>query len=115
VHTLNTGFTSTEYFAVGTTTGFKIYATDPLSLITSAETDHQSDNILLKRGGISCISVLQGSNLFAVVAGGKTPKFDRNSLVLYDDKMKAVHATLEFSAPVRSVRLHNGWLVAFNI
>lgn len=53
--------------------------------------------------------------MFAVVAGGKTPKFDRNSLVLYDDKMKAVHATLEFSAPVRSVRLHNGWLVAFNI
>jgi hypothetical protein len=65
-----------SYFAAGTTTGFRVFKTDPLALIISKESlsGKKSDQLIDNPGGISCVNILDNSNLFALVAGGKPPK-----------------------------------------
>ena len=64
-----------SFFAVGTETGFKVYLTETLKL--------KFDRNL--GGGISIIQMLNESNIFCLVGGGKSPKYAPNKLYIWDD------------------------------
>ena len=64
-----------KYFTVGTETGFKVFLTENLTL--------KFDRNL--GGGISIIQMLNESNIFCLVGGGKSPKYAPNKLYIWDD------------------------------
>lgn len=99
------------FFVAGTVSGYRVFSTNPINLIISREYNahKDSDFILDKPGGISYFQIRQGSNIFALVAGGKRPKFDPNVLVLYDDIQGKVLFKMEFSAQVRATKMHGNW------
>ena len=65
-----------SYFCLGTDIGFQIYETNPLNLIISK----------ILNGGIGIIKILDKSNIFCLVGGGKNPRFSPNVLILWNDK-----------------------------
>ena len=65
-----------SYFCLGTDIGFQVYETNPLNLIISK----------ILNGGIGIIKILDKSNIFCLVGGGKNPRFSPNVLILWDDK-----------------------------
>lgn len=56
-------------------------------------------------GGISQCAMLFRSNFFLVTAGGQYPKFSRNIVFLYECVSKKFVLELNFSSPVKSIRL----------
>ena len=64
-----------SYFCIGTDTGFKVYQTNPLNLIISK----------ILNGGIGIVKILDKSNLFCLVGGGKHPCFSPNVLIIWND------------------------------
>ena len=65
-----------SYFCLGTDIGFEVYQTNPLSLIISK----------ILNGGIGIIKILDKSNIFCLVGGGKNPRFSPNVLIIWNDK-----------------------------
>ena len=65
-----------SYFCLGTDIGFEVYQTNPLSLIISKTLN----------GGIGIIKILDKSNIFCLVGGGKNPRFSPNVLIIWNDK-----------------------------
>lgn len=65
-----------SYAVIGTQEGFRVYSVDPLAkIITREHILHvESEDLLDQPGGISCLHILDGSNLFAIVSGGRLPK-----------------------------------------
>ena len=99
---------------MGTVSGLQVISLDefiPRKVIVK-ETDPNSSEILWQTpGGISCFDVLESSNLIAIVAGGKMPKFDPSKVVLYDLFKSEILAEFEFSSPVKSVFLRRNLLI----
>ena len=69
-----------SYFCLGTDIGFQVYQTEPLSLLISKKLN----------GGIGVVKILDKSNVFCLVGGGKNPRFSPNVLMIWDDKKDEV-------------------------
>ena len=69
-----------SFFSVGTDIGFQIYQTNPLNLIINRQLN----------GGIGLVKMLEKSNIFCLVGGGKYPRFIPNKLILWDDNNKEI-------------------------
>ena len=64
-----------SYFCLGTDTGFKVYQTNPFNLVISKTFN----------GGIGIVKILDKTNLFCLVGGGKNPCFSPNVLIIWND------------------------------
>lgn len=82
-------------FVAGTERGFKIYNTFPFNL--------KFERIL--DGGIAMIEMLYRSSIFALVGGGKNPKYTSNKVVLWDDYQTKVLNEFKFTSSVKNVKL----------
>ena len=56
-------------------------------------------------GGIGIIKMLGRSNIFALVGGGKNPKFSLKKVVIWDDNQKKIKCELKFSSEVKNIKL----------
>lgn len=90
-------------FVCGTETGFRVYSTDPFRL--TYRRDFESG------GGLGVICMLFRTNILAFAGGGKSPRFQPNKVVLWDDRQARVIAELSFKTPVKSVRLRRDLVV----
>ena len=68
------------YFSVGTDIGFQIYETNNLNLILSR----------ILNGGIGLIKILDKTNIFCLVGGGKNPRFSPNKLMIWNDEKNEI-------------------------
>jgi WD40 repeat protein len=64
-----------SYFCLGTDTGFRVYQTNPYNLLISKTFN----------GGIGIVKILDKTNLFCLVGGGKNPCFSPNVLIIWND------------------------------
>ena len=69
-----------SYFCLGTDIGFQVYQTYPLTLLISKTLN----------GGIGVVKILDKSNIFCLVGGGKNPRFSPNVLIIWDDKKDSI-------------------------
>ncbi len=69
-----------SYFSVGTQKGFKVYK---LGLDITEEISREFG------AGIGIIEMVHKTNIFALVGGGKIPRYHRNKLLIWDDGMAA--------------------------
>ena len=69
-----------SYFCLGTDMGFQIYQTNPLTLLITK----------ILNGGIGVVKILDKTNIFGLVGGGKNPYFSPNVLIFWDDKKDEV-------------------------
>ena len=65
-----------SYFSIGTDFGFEVYQTNPMKLLISKTFN----------GGIGIVKILDKTNIFCLVGGGKNPCFSPNTLLVWDDK-----------------------------
>ena len=65
-----------SYFCLGTDIGFQVYQTNPLTLLITK----------ILNGGIGVVKILDKTNIFGLVGGGKNPYFSPNVLIFWDDK-----------------------------
>lgn len=82
-------------FAVGTETGFKVFASNPFR-------DSHKRRL---GGGIRIVEMMHRTNLLALVGGGQRPKFPANKVFLWDDMCFKSIGELSFKAIVRAVKL----------
>jgi WD40 repeat protein len=105
---------SQTHLLVGTTKGLRIFELDsnlgPRKVLVR-ESDMGSDyNLLNNSGGISSFDVLDSSNIFVLVAGGKLPKFDSSKVILWENINSQILIELEFSSCVKSAYLRSDLL-----
>jgi hypothetical protein len=77
--------------------GGRIFCLDPVR-----ERAHYSEEMV---GSLAQVEMLYSTNLVALVAGGKKPKFADNALMIYDDAANKMVLEFTFPSPVLSVRL----------
>lgn len=66
---------NSAYFTVGTDIGFQVFQTRSFNLILSR----------ILNGGIGLVKILDNSNIFCLVGGGKYPRFSPNKLMIWND------------------------------
>lgn len=59
----------------------------------------------LEFGGLSQCEMLYRSNLFAIVAGGRYPKYSQNTVLIYDDLTKKFVMELICPSAVKAIRM----------
>lgn len=64
-----------EYFTVGSDIGFQIIKTSSFDIILSR----------ILNGGIGLVKILDQTNIFCLVGGGKYPRFSPNKLMIWND------------------------------
>ena len=69
-----------SFFCLGTDVGFQVYQVNPLTLLISK----------VLNGGIGVVRILDKSNIFCLVGGGKNPRFSPNVLIIWDDKKDSI-------------------------
>ena len=62
--------------SIGTTSGFRIYQTDPVTLLLTREL----------HGGIGIVELLYQQHIMALVGGGDNPKWSRNKVIMWNDE-----------------------------
>ena len=87
-------------FSCGKENGFVVYNCDPPTERFSRLSGNDAE-----ANGIGIVEMLFRSNMLAIVGGGRTPKFPRNKLMIWDDFKTACIAELEFKTPVTGVKL----------
>lgn len=90
-------------FACGTEAGFRVYSTDPFRLTWSRD--------FSPNGGLGVVAMLFRTNILAFAGGGKSPKYESNKVVLWDDRQARTIAELSFRSTVRAVRLRRDLVV----
>jgi len=90
-------------FTVSMETGLRIYNVEPLT-----EKAHLDSDIT---GSVGFCEMLYRTNLVAVVAGGTTPKFADNTVLVWDDVSKKFCLEFTFPSRVLSVRLRKDRLI----
>lgn len=68
-------------------------------------------NNFLEFGGLSQCEMLYRTNLFAIVAGGRYPKYSQNTVLIYDDLAKKFVMELICPSAVKAVRMRRDKLV----
>lgn len=66
-------------------------------------------------GSLSQCEMLYQTNLFAVIAGGRFPKYSQNTVLIYDALLKKFVMELNCSSAVKAVRLRRNKLVNIHI
>lgn len=64
-----------SYLAVGTETGFKVFKCSPFKELFAREFG----------SGIGIVEMINRTNILAIVGGGKTPRYPKNKLMIWDD------------------------------
>ena len=64
------------YFAIGTQRGFKVFKMgQEIELVIAREFG----------SGIGLVEMIHKTNIFGIVGGGKTPRYPKNKLMIWDD------------------------------
>ncbi len=87
-------------FACGRENGFAVYNCDPPTERFNRLSSNEDEP-----NGVGIIEMLFRSNIFAVVGGGRNPKYPRNNLMIWDDFQAKCIAELEFKTAVTGVQL----------
>jgi WD40 repeat protein len=82
-------------FALGTTIGFRVFFSDPLTERYSRQWN----------AGVGIIEMLLRSNILCIVGGGDLPKYPVNKLMIWDDLRNKCIAELDCSSNVLSVKI----------
>ena len=80
---------------VGTETGFRIYDLNPLKL--------RYQRVL--NGGIGIIEMLHKKSIYALVGGGKSPKYTPNKVILWDDYQTKILNEFKLTSSVKNIKL----------
>lgn len=62
-------------------------------------------------GGVSKCEMLNRTNLFAIIAGGKYPKYSQNTVLIYDALLQKFVMEITCASNVKSVRMRRNKLV----
>ncbi|KAK4054825.1 Phosphatidylinositol 3,5-bisphosphate-binding protein [Microbotryomycetes sp. JL201] len=81
-------------FTTATETGFCVYQTAPLLLLSRRDA---------LPGSVDLVVQLERSNILFVVGGGSTPLYPPNKVIVWDDKLAKPVAQLEFRERVRGI------------
>jgi len=89
-------------FSCGTQSGFRIYNSDPFTETIRRDFDG---------AGIAIVEMLFRSSIFALVGGGKTPRYSPNKVMIWDDHQGRCIGELSFRSQVRAVKLRRDRIV----
>ena len=89
-----------SFFSIGTDNGFIIYKTYPLS-------EPYQRNL---NGGIGVVEMVNNSNFLLLIGGGETPRFGKNTLVIWDDHENKVISELKFTSSIKSCKYKKDYL-----
>lgn len=64
-----------SYLAIGSEAGFKVYKCNPFKELFTREFG----------AGIGIVEMIHRTNILAIVGGGKTPRFPKNKVMIWDD------------------------------
>ncbi|XP_071501508.1 WD repeat domain phosphoinositide-interacting protein 4-like [Diadema antillarum] len=90
-------------FSCATETGLRVYNVDPLALKLRLDKEDV--------GSVAKVEMLHRTNLIAIVAGGMTPKFAENTVLIWDDRKRKFILEFTFPSAVLAVRLTRERLV----
>jgi len=117
-------------FACCTETGLRIYNVEPVSprekfgksisnktkaiiILYVLHLWLKPNNLLWLKdfGGVSKCEMLNRTNLFAIIAGGKYPKYSQNTVLIYDALLQKFVMEITCASSVKSVRMRRNKLV----